>query len=128
MRTTLVRTKPILRAAVASLAVLATVGFASPTDIQAQQGQIIGTVTNATTGGPISEVQVFIEGQNIGALSRADGRFLILNVPAGSYELTASRIGFASSSPCACCGVAICASSPPTSPAPISRRRCAARA
>ena len=64
MRTTLVRTKPILRAAVASLAVLATVGFASPTDIQAQQGQIIGTVTNATTGGPISEVQVFIEGQN----------------------------------------------------------------
>ena len=32
-----------------------------------------------------------------GGLTRADGRFLILNVPAGSYELRAERIGLGAS-------------------------------
>jgi TonB-linked SusC/RagA family outer membrane protein len=82
----------------AGLLALVTVGLvgASAADVQAQTGQITGTVTNAQSGAPISEVQIFVVGRTIGSLTRADGRFLILNVPAGSYELTAQRIGFAS--------------------------------
>ena len=78
--------------------VLAAIAFVavSAATVQAQTGQITGSVTNASTGGPLSEVQVYIEGQNLGALTRADGRYLILNVAAGQYDLTAQRIGFAS--------------------------------
>src|SRR6056297_882836 len=61
--------------------------------VQAQTGQVTGRVLDAQSGGPLSEVQVYIPGLQLGALSRADGRFLILNVPAGTHELRAERIG-----------------------------------
>jgi TonB-dependent SusC/RagA subfamily outer membrane receptor len=96
MRSTFVLARSALRAAAVALSAIALVGFSAPTHVAAQAGQITGQVTNATTGAPLGEVQVFLEGQNLGALSRADGRFLILNVPVGTYDLTAQRIGFAS--------------------------------
>src|SRR5690606_21567689 len=71
-------------------------GLTAPA-VQAQTGQITGRVTDAQSGGPLSEVQVYLVGQELGTLSRADGRFLILNLPAGTYEVRAERIGFASS-------------------------------
>jgi len=61
--------------------------------VLAQTGQVTGRVLDAQSGGPLSEVQVYIPGLQLGALSRADGRFLILNVPAGTHELRAERIG-----------------------------------
>jgi TonB-dependent starch-binding outer membrane protein SusC len=61
--------------------------------VQAQTGQVTGRVLDAQSGGPLSEVQVYIPGLQLGALSRADGRFLILNVPAGTHTLQAERIG-----------------------------------
>ncbi|MEX2466138.1 MAG: TonB-dependent receptor [Gemmatimonadota bacterium] len=64
--------------------------------VQAQTGQVTGRVLDAQSGGPLSEVQVYIPGLQLGALSRADGRFLILNVPAGTHELVAERIGLSS--------------------------------
>ena len=75
--------------------VFALMALSAP-EAQAQTGQITGTVTDAQSGAPIGEVQVFLVDQSLGALSRADGRFLILNVPPGSYELRAERIGYAS--------------------------------
>ncbi len=59
----------------------------------AQDGQITGQVTNAATGGPIGQVQVYLANTTIGTLTRADGRYLMLNVPAGSYEIRAEQIG-----------------------------------
>jgi outer membrane receptor protein involved in Fe transport len=63
------------------------------TAVDAQTGQITGTITDATSSAPLSEVQVYLVGLQLGSLSRADGRFLILNVPAGTYSLRAERIG-----------------------------------
>ena len=82
-----------LRGALTGALAFALLGLTAPA-VSAQAGQITGTVTNAAGGGALSEVQVFLEGQDLGALTRADGRYLILNVPAGSYQLTAQRIGF----------------------------------
>lgn len=65
-----------------------------PIGVQAQTGQITGTVSTANTGAPLGEVQVYLVGEELGSLSRADGRFLILNVPVGSYEVRAERIGY----------------------------------
>ena len=48
----------------------------SPMAVQAQTGQITGTVTDAQSGGPMGEVQVFIPASQIGGLTRANGRFL----------------------------------------------------
>jgi len=81
------------RSVLLGLMVLALLALGAPV-AEAQTGQITGTISNAQSGAPISEVQVYLVGQTLGALSRADGRFLILNVPAGSYEVRAERIGF----------------------------------
>lgn len=80
--------------------VLGALGFAllglSPGAIAAQgNGQVSGTVTDQA-GGPLAGVQVYIPGLQIGGLSRANGRFLILNVPAGTHTVRAERIGLGS--------------------------------
>lgn len=85
------------RAALAAVAVvpLAVVfGFAAPRAVDAQEnGQVIGQVTDQATGRPLVQVQVYLAGTGLGTLTRGDGRFLLLNVPAGNYTLTAERIG-----------------------------------
>ncbi len=58
--------------------------------------QVTGRVTNQATGEPLAAVQVFIAGSGIGALSQQNGRYLLLNVPAGTHTLTAERIGYRS--------------------------------
>ena len=67
--------------------------FAEATE--AQTGQIVGQVTEETTGRPLSLVQVYLPDGDIGALTRRDGRFIMLNVPVGSHDITALLIGFA---------------------------------
>lgn len=60
-------------------------------------GTILGRVTDES-GAPISEVQMTVEGTTLGALSNAEGRFLILNVPNGNFTVRAQRIGYATAS------------------------------
>jgi TonB-linked SusC/RagA family outer membrane protein len=60
----------------------------------AQTGTVAGRVTSQETGGPLAAVQVFITGLNVGNLTTQDGRFLILNVPAGTHTLGVQRIGY----------------------------------
>ncbi|MQA89478.1 MAG: TonB-dependent receptor plug domain-containing protein [Gemmatimonas sp.] len=58
------------------------------------QGTVTGTVVQASTLEPISAVQLFIEGTEIGILSGPGGAFTISNVPVGTHVLVAQRIGF----------------------------------
>jgi len=58
--------------------------------------QVTGRVADQNTGQPLAAVQVFIAGSGIGALSQQNGRYLLLNVPAGATTLTAQRIGYRS--------------------------------
>ena len=78
------------------LAVLIVAGLAllCAAPAHAQAGRITGVVTDAQSGGPVGEVQVYVVGSTLGTLTRSNGRYLILNVPPGSYELRAERIGF----------------------------------
>jgi len=62
--------------------------------VAAQQGQITGQVVGARNGAPIADVQVYLEGTQRGVLTGQNGRFLLINVPVGSYELRAERIGY----------------------------------
>jgi len=57
---------------------------------------ITGKVTNTDTGEPLVGANVVVEGTDLGAAAQADGTYLI-QVGEGSYTVTASVIGYASS-------------------------------
>ena len=78
-------------------AVLLSLLLVLPAAVQAQ-GQIVGQVVDGATLRALGEVQVSIEGLGLGALTRSDGRFLILDVPAGTHTIVATRIGMQTTS------------------------------
>jgi len=57
-------------------------------------GKIIGTVVDKATGEALPGANVLIEGTSLGAATNAQGGFIILNVPPGSFSLKASFIGY----------------------------------
>ena len=59
-----------------------------------QTGRVVGRVIDAGTGTGITGVGVQVVGTALGAQSGIDGRFTILNVPAGSVTVQARRIGY----------------------------------
>ena len=68
---------------------------AVPPSLQSQQvGFITGQVVSTRTGIPVASAQVFIAALNVGALSSANGRYLLQNVPAGTHTLTIELIGY----------------------------------
>src|SRR5438128_4048253 len=73
---------------------LATLAAAPATFAQQGQGSIAGRVTDKATGQPLANVQVTISAGTRGALSNADGRFVIENVTAGRVEVRARFIGY----------------------------------
>ena len=84
-----------LRRALAPLALAALT--LAPGAAQAQEtGRIVGQVTAAVNMRPLEGAQVFVEGLRIGGLTNAEGRYLILNVPAGTHTVRVENLGFAS--------------------------------
>ena len=57
-------------------------------------GKIVGKVTDSETGEYLSGVNILLKGTSMGAASDTDGNYIILNVPAASYTITASYIGY----------------------------------
>ncbi len=70
---------------VLSLAMLALAGTT---------GKIAGLVTDAESGSPIPGVNILLEGTPYGAVSTIDGRYTILNVPPGVYDMKFSILGY----------------------------------
>ncbi len=60
-----------------------------------QTGTLTGAVINGESGEPLSDVQISIVGTRLGSLANIDGRFLVLNVPAGDHVVVAQLIGYA---------------------------------
>lgn len=58
-----------------------------------QTGQITGRVTGPE-GQPLSDVQISIQGTALGTLTNAEGRYLLLNVPVGIYQVNAQMLGY----------------------------------
>ena len=74
----------------------AVVAIATAVPALAQTGTISGTVTAAEDGRAIANAQVRA-GTGIGALTRTDGRYT-LTVPAGTYTVRVTRLGFGADS------------------------------
>ncbi|MCG6956088.1 MAG: SusC/RagA family TonB-linked outer membrane protein [Gemmatimonadetes bacterium] len=73
---------------------LLAVLWLTPLSAQQSGGTIIGRVTDGTTQQPLGGVTITTVG-NRGALSEADGRYLIVGVPAGTQTVQATMIGYA---------------------------------
>ncbi|HUI30507.1 MAG TPA: TonB-dependent receptor [Candidatus Acidoferrales bacterium] len=58
------------------------------------RSKIQGTVKDAKTGETLPGVNVFVVGTSLGATSDINGKYFIVNVPAGTYDLRASMIGY----------------------------------
>jgi TonB-linked SusC/RagA family outer membrane protein len=84
LQTRLVRVIPIL-----TTLVLAVAGTA-----HSQAGQIRGTVTNQETAQPLGAVQVYLEGTSRANITRADGTYVLTDVPPGTYTMVAQIIGY----------------------------------
>lgn len=61
-------------------------------------GKIVGKVTDAKTGEGLPGANVVIVGTKMGAATDLDGSFVIINVPVGTYTVSASMIGYRTSS------------------------------
>lgn len=60
------------------------------------QGAITGYVTDAETGEPLIGANVILEGTSLGSATDVTGKFYVTNIPAASYNLKASYIGYES--------------------------------
>ena len=73
--------------------------FLAPSNGNGQQaGNVTGSITDAATGRLLQGVQVSIPGTGIGAITNAQGSFLLLNVPDGEVVLSAQLIGYSTAS------------------------------
>lgn len=83
--------KPLVR----TLSLLVGAVLALTPAVGAQDaGTVTGGVTDAASQRTLGSVQVHLVGTGLGTLTRDNGRFIILNVPAGTYTLRAERIGY----------------------------------
>jgi len=59
-----------------------------------QTYEVTGSVSVAATGKPLQNVNIVLVGTGRGAATDRQGRFTIAAIPAGSYQLVASAVGF----------------------------------
>lgn len=57
-------------------------------------GKLTGKVTDSDLNGPMIGANILIEGTAIGAATDANGEFVILNIPPGTYNVVAKMIGY----------------------------------
>ncbi len=57
-------------------------------------GKLSGNVTDSQTGEPLIGANILIQNTNLGSAADNTGRFVILNVPPGSYSVKVSYLGY----------------------------------
>src|SRR6059058_2930184 len=77
------------------LVVLAVLALSPVHALLAQEtGRVAGTVTAQQTGAPLAGASVTLAGGSLGAVTGSDGRYLIVDVPPGTYRVRARFIGY----------------------------------
>ncbi|MDZ7822325.1 MAG: carboxypeptidase-like regulatory domain-containing protein [Candidatus Marinimicrobia bacterium] len=78
----------LVKILVAALLV-AGISFAATT------GKIAGYVRDENTGEPLPGANVLLRGATMGAAANAEGYYVMLNIPPGTYDVVASYVGYA---------------------------------
>ncbi|MBI4521831.1 MAG: TonB-dependent receptor plug domain-containing protein, partial [Gemmatimonadetes bacterium] len=75
--------------------ILATLALSAATDAWSQaSGTVTGLVRDVGSLAPVSAAQVYIPQLGVGSLTQANGRYVLVNVPAGTHTIQAERIGY----------------------------------
>lgn len=72
----------------------AFLSFYQTAQSQTARGTIVGKVTEKGTNEVLPGANLLLEGTTLGAASDIEGRYIIRNVPAGTYSLRATVIGY----------------------------------
>lgn len=88
----------LVRSLCRTLALLALAAAPLVAQAPATTGRIVGRIIDANTGSGLSDAGIQIVGTTLGAMSGVDGRFSIVNAPAGTVTLQVRRIGYAAKS------------------------------
>ncbi|MGH7467181.1 MAG: SusC/RagA family TonB-linked outer membrane protein [Longimicrobiales bacterium] len=84
-----------LRLILTALTLTAVTQLMDTADLKAQAtGSVTGTVTNRQSGQPLVGAQINLTNTRHGGLTDQAGRFNILNVPAGTYTVVVTFLGF----------------------------------
>src|SRR5256714_6004412 len=78
-----------------AVAALGVVGLAAPVRASAQGGSVAGKVTDER-GAALASAQITLDQSGKGAVSAADGNYLLESVPAGAHTLRVRLIGYRS--------------------------------
>jgi len=76
------------------LSLVAVVAIFSSMAFGQVSGKIVGTVYDASQATPLGFTNVVVQGTSYGAVSDEKGRFVIVNVPPGTYTLVCTYIGY----------------------------------
>jgi hypothetical protein len=57
-------------------------------------GKLVGKVIDKNTGEPLIGANIIIQGTTLGSVADYEGRFIIINIPPGSYNVKVSFIGY----------------------------------
>ena len=60
-----------------------------------ETASVAGTVTDVSSGRPVSEARVFVVGTGMEAFAGEGGRYLLEGLPAGEVEVSVERLGYA---------------------------------
>lgn len=58
------------------------------------RSRITGIIKDAQTGEPLIGANVIVQGTYLGGASDIDGRYFVINVPVGTYEVKVSMVGY----------------------------------
>ena len=70
------------------------VSFVLVNTLMAQTVTIKGTIVDSLNNDPLPGANVILPGTSIGAATDVDGKFLLRNIPVGSYRIRASYVGY----------------------------------
>lgn len=63
--------------------------------VEASPGTLTGRITDDATGTRLVNAVVLLEGAGIGAVTNADGRYMLVNVSPGRHTVTIQNLGYA---------------------------------
>jgi len=58
------------------------------------QGKLLGTITDTNNGELLIGANVYLEGTNLGAATDDEGKFIIINITPGTYNIITEYIGY----------------------------------